>query len=105
MLGTLAEVELTFISDATIGKVHAKFMNDPAPTDVITFAHGESLIRADTAAREAQARGEPLERELVRYLVHGLLHLNGHEDKQPERAAEMWAAQEGAVAKLLLMAR
>lgn len=99
-LGLLAEVEATFISDGAIGKVHGEFMGDPAPTDVITFGHGEILISAETAAREARARGEPLERELGRYLVHGLLHLNGFEDAEPSEAAAMWAAQEAVVQEL-----
>lgn len=100
VLGSLAEVEVTFISDAAIGRVHAEFMGDPAATDVITFRHGEVLISAETAAREAGSRGEPLGRELVRYLVHGLLHLNGHEDAQAEDAAAMWAVQEAVVREL-----
>ena len=100
MLGSLEAVEATFISDAAMAKVHAEFLGDPAPTDVMTFAHGEILISAETAAREAQAHGEPLERELIRYVVHGLLHLNGHEDKAPEQAAAMWAAQEKVVGEL-----
>lgn len=100
VLGTLAEVEATFISDAAIGRVHREFMGDPAPTDVITFNHGEILISAETAAREAERRIEPLGRELVRYLVHGLLHLNGHEDEKPRDAAAMWAAQEAIVQEL-----
>lgn len=100
MLGSLLEVEATFISDAAIGKVHAKFLGNPASTDVITFAHGEILISAETAALEAGLRGEPLGRELVRYLVHGLLHLNGHEDKDPADAAAMWTAQETTVSEL-----
>lgn len=100
ILGALGEVEVTFISDAAIGKVHAEFMGEPAATDVITFAHGEILISAETAAREARAREEPLGRELVRYLVHGLLHLNGHEDDTPPAAAAMWAAQEAVVQEL-----
>lgn len=100
VLGELEAVEATFVSDAAIAKVHAEFLGDATATDVITFAHGEILISAETAAREASARGEPLERELLRYLVHGLLHLNGHEDQLPGRAAAMWAAQEAVVTAL-----
>lgn len=100
LLGSLGEVEVTFISDAAIARVHAEFMGDPAATDVITFGHGEILISAETAAREARARDEPLGRELVRYVVHGLLHLNGHEDAQPQDAAAMWTVQEAVVREL-----
>ena len=47
----LEEIEFTIISDAEISRVHAEFLDDPTPTDVITFEHGELLISADTAAR------------------------------------------------------
>ena len=101
VLPTLADVEVTIVSDAVISRVHAEFFGDPAPTDVITFAHGEILVSAETAARQAPVEGEPLERELIRYVVHGLLHLNGHTDQIPAEAAAMWAAQEAAVAELM----
>ena len=101
VLPSLAEVEVTIVSDAAISRVHAEFFNDPTPTDVITFPHGEILVSVETAIRQALAHGEPLERELVRYLVHGLLHLNGHTDICPAEAAAMWTAQEAAVAELM----
>ena len=75
-------------------------MSLPDATDVITFEHGEIVVSMTTAQREAAARIEPLEREVLRYIVHGLLHLNGHEDARAEDAAAMWKAQETAVERL-----
>mgnify|MGYP000738786712 CR=1 FL=1 len=49
VLATLEEVEITFVDDAEIARVHGEFLDDPTPTDVITFHHGEILISADTA--------------------------------------------------------
>jgi probable rRNA maturation factor len=93
-LDTLGSVEASFVDDTEIGRVHGEFLGDPTPTDVITFHHGEILISAETAAREAGARDQPVSRELVLYLVHGLLHLHGHTDgEEPSRSA-MKAAQE-----------
>lgn len=79
-LPRLPEIEITFVDDAVISRVHAEFLDDPTPTDVITFEHGEILISTETALRQAAAHGQPPQRETALYLIHGLLHLNGHED-------------------------
>jgi probable rRNA maturation factor len=92
-LATLEEIEITLIDDPEIGRVHADFLGDPEPTDVITFQHGEILISADTAVRQAAEHGETADRELALYAVHGLLHLAGWEDHDPGEAAAMAGRQ------------
>ena len=72
----------------------ASFSAIPTPTDVITFHHGEILISAETAAREATMRGTPVSREVTLYLVHGLLHLHGHADQSEAARALMHQTQE-----------
>jgi probable rRNA maturation factor len=81
-LQDLEEVEVSFVSDEDISRVHEEFLDDPSPTDVITFPHGEILISLDTAARQAEDHGETYERETALYLVHGLLHLAGWDDRE-----------------------
>ena len=98
--GDLEAVEISLVSDRVIARVHRRFMDLPGATDVITFAHGEIIVSATTAAREAAERAECVEREVLRYMVHGLLHLNGHEDAVPAEAAAMWEVQERIVAEL-----
>lgn len=93
-LPSLENVEVSFLDDAAIARVHADFLDDPTPTDVITFDHGEILISTDTAVRQAAEFGEKPERETALYLVHGLLHLNGHEDHTDSGAAGMRRLQE-----------
>ena len=90
----LEEVEVSLIDDAEIARVHADFLDDPTPTDVITFHHGEILVSLETAAREAAARGEPVLREAALYVIHGMLHLHGHDDADPPARARMHAAQD-----------
>lgn len=86
VLPALAEVEVSLIDDETIARVHADFLDDATPTDVITFHHGEILISLDTARREAPLHGNTIEEETLLYLIHGLLHLNGHTDlREPDR--------------------
>lgn len=94
----LSEVEVTFVSDATIARVHRDFMNIPGATDVITFAHGEIIISPETALENAAHYGRSLDEELARYLIHGLLHLSGYEDQTPAEAKAMHALQERLLA-------
>lgn len=99
-LALLATLEIAIVDDATSDQVHRDFMDIEGPTDVITFHHGEIVIGAEVAERQAAEYGEPLAREILRYMVHGLLHLAGHEDSDPDERAEMEAAQETIVAQL-----
>ena len=95
-------VDVSLIDDAEIGRVHAQFMDNPSPTDVITFPYGEEgevLISVETAERQALLFGASFEQEMVRYLVHGLLHLAGYDDLTPEGSAEMEEVQEALVAE------
>lgn len=100
VLPKLTEVVVSLVSDAVSARVHRDFSGVQGPTDVITFQHGEIVISAETAARQARANHEPLRREIIRYVVHGLLHLNGHRDDTEARRKKMWAAQERIVKRL-----
>jgi len=84
------EISLAFLTDEALAQLHAEFLNDPAPTDVITFPGdaagewaGEICVSVDRAALEAQARRRPFALELTLYLVHGWLHLAGLDDLTP----------------------
>lgn len=99
-LAHLATLEVALVDDATSDNVHRDFMNIEGPTDVITFHHGEIVIGTEVAERQASEYGEPLAREILRYFVHGLLHLAGHEDADTAERASMEEIQEGIVAKL-----
>ena len=99
-LALLATLEVALVDDATSDQVHRDFMQIEGPTDVITFHHGEIVIGTEVAERQAAEYGEPLAREILRYFIHGLLHLAGHEDADPSERAAMEAAQEAIVARL-----
>lgn len=94
VLPGLPEVGVVLVSDRASARLHEQFLAVPGPTDVITFMHGEIVIGVAVAERQARAHRQTVERELRRYIIHGLLHLNGHEDDRPEAAAVMWRAQE-----------
>ena len=97
----LAEIEVTLVSDAAIARVHRRFMNLPGATDVITFDHGEIVIGVETAQTQAADYGRSLEEELALYIVHGLLHLNGFDDKEPQAAKTMQRTQERILSQCL----
>jgi probable rRNA maturation factor len=99
-LTELGWVEIALVDDLESARVHQEFMNLPGETDVITFHHGEIVIGIEVALRQADENNEPVLRELFRYLVHGLLHLAGHEDDSADDRAKMEAAQEKLVAEL-----
>ncbi|MEM1083808.1 MAG: rRNA maturation RNase YbeY [Verrucomicrobiota bacterium] len=96
-LSTLKCVEVALVDDETSDRVHDQFMGIAGATDVITFEHGEIVIGVEVARRQAKDYGEPEERELFRYLVHGLLHLAGHEDEKEADRKRMEEAQERLV--------
>ena len=100
-LKALASISVVLVSDKPIAQLHRQFMGIAGPTDVITFEHGEIVISVETAARQARAFDSSLHRELCLYIVHGLLHLHGHDDRTPRDAARMARTQERIVADLV----
>lgn len=100
LLAELSEVEISFITDAAISAAHGKFMGDPSPTDVITFQHGEILISTETASRQAEEHAHDSQRECALCLIHGLLHLHGHDDHAPDESAVMQQVQESILAEV-----
>ena len=97
VLSQLPAVEISIVDDETIAQVHGEFLDDPTPTDAITFHHGEILVSCDTAASYAAAHGLTPQEELFRYMVHGLVHLHGYLDYEPEDRAALFAVQEPLV--------
>ena len=99
-----AELSVAFLTDAMLAGLHARFLADPSPTDVITFsgapalsAAGEICISVDAAERAARAGKGDFSAELTLYLVHGWLHLAGHDDRQPARRRAMRRAESRAM--------
>jgi len=99
------ELSVVFVSDQTIAQVHADFMDDPSPTDVITFpanaemhSAGEIIVSVDHAISRTNELSEPFSRELSLYLIHGWLHLAGYDDRNDRDRANMRLAEQKALA-------
>jgi len=98
------ELSIAFVDDASIAKIHGDFMDDPTPTDVITFppdaamqSAGEIIVSVDHARNRAAELGEAFSRELSLYLIHGWLHLAGYDDRNDSDRAKMRAAEQIAL--------
>ena len=90
-----------------MGRVHADFLDDPSPTDVITFegdrmmgSAGEICVCAEVARGYAGDHGGDFARELLLYFVHGYLHLAGYDDTTPAAKRRMRAGERQAMALL-----
>lgn len=101
------ELSVVFLTDPALARIHADFMDDPTPTDVITFEGdraagqaGEICVSADTARAYAREHGRDFAEELTLYVVHGWLHLAGYDDLQPAKKRRMRAAEKRAMALL-----
>ena len=101
-LEQLPGVSILIVSDRKIAALHRKFMNESGPTDVITFQHGEIFISADMAGRNAKRFESSLTRELRLYIVHGLLHLHGFDDRDLRSARKMEMVQRKILTKAAL---
>lgn len=98
-LQNLREVSVLIVSDRRMESLHRQFLNETGPTDVLTFQHGEIFISAETARRNARSFGNSLERELRLYIVHGLLHLHGFDDRNAAGKRTMARVQSRVLAR------
>ncbi len=90
-------LEVNIVDDSAITQIHADFLGDPTPTDVITFDHGEIFVSVDTAQRVCDQYGNKFETELLTYMVHGMLHLADFDDVTPGLAEAMHQKQDEIV--------
>ena len=88
-LSKLRDIFVWLISDRRMSRLHRQFLGKTGPTDVLTFQHGEIFISVETAKRHARAFGNSLVRELQLYIIHGLLHLHGFDDRTEPGARRM----------------
>jgi probable rRNA maturation factor len=97
-LARAGEVRAAVVSDGEMAAAHEKFCGIPGTTDVLTFdespeASGvldvDILVCLDEARRQGQALGHPPERELLLYIVHGVLHCLGYDDHDEASAEAM----------------
>ncbi len=100
-----AELSVLLCDDAFIASLNQQYRGKEGPTDVLSFAMddevlGDVVVSLDTARRQAASLGHPVDVELRVLLVHGLLHLFGHDHEAPGDDARM-AAEEARCLRAL----
>jgi len=100
-----SELTIVLTDDAQIQELNRDYLGIDAPTDVLSFPASETdpetgtryigdiIISMPYAARSAGKAGHPLESEVQLLVVHGVLHLLGHDHAKPGEKARMWKAQ------------
>jgi probable rRNA maturation factor len=98
--------------DARLHELNRDYLGIDAPTDVLSFPASETdpdtgaryigdiLISIPRARAQAQAAGHPLESEVQLLVVHGVLHLLGHDHARAKEKAQMWQVQAGILERL-----
>ncbi len=85
-----SEISLVFVDNPTIHRLNRRYLKHDEPTDVLTFPLsepgskklvGELVIGVEVAQAEAANRGHDVQAELALYVIHGLLHLCGYDDR------------------------
>jgi probable rRNA maturation factor len=112
-----SEVSVVVTSDEVLAELNQQYRGIAGPTDVLSFAAqepapgfvsapeaaaylGDVLIALPFTRRQAAALDRNLADELRLLVVHGALHLLGHDHAEPEEEAAMWARQEEILAGL-----
>lgn len=110
--GPQVEASLVLSDDAQLHELNQQFLGIDAPTDVLAFPSGETdpdsqeiylgdiILSYPRAQVQAAVGGHPVEAELQLLVVHGMLHLLGHDHTEPEQKTAMWAAQRAVLANL-----
>ncbi|MFN0068003.1 MAG: rRNA maturation RNase YbeY [Limisphaerales bacterium] len=100
---------ITLVTPAAMTQVNEGYLGHEGPTDVITFdhrrrknepLHGELFICLEEAAAFAREFQTTWPEELARYVVHGVLHLLGHDDRDPPGRRRMRRAENRLVRAL-----
>lgn len=101
-------ISVAIVDDATIASLHERYLDDPSPTDVLTFdlrdqysepeLEGEIVVSAETARRCARKLGLADSDEILRYVIHGVLHLRGLDDQTAEERKIMRAEEDRILA-------
>jgi len=80
-------------SDTTVKRLNARHRRRNKPTNVLTFESGDIILALGVVEREARAAGRRPSHHLAHLVVHGALHLQGHDHDLPGDARRMEMAE------------
>jgi probable rRNA maturation factor len=98
------ELSVAFVGDRTMRRINRDYRSVDKPTDVLSFSYvdeshaggvlGEIFVSPAVAARQAKEAGCGMEEEVVRLVLHGLLHVLGYDHDTGATRRRMFARQE-----------
>lgn len=112
------EVSIIMADVENMEKLHIEWMDEPGPTDVLSFPMdelrpgtaqkptpagllGDIVLCPAVAIEQAAAAGHSMEEELLLLTTHGTLHLLGYDHAEPEEKAEMFGLQRELLSSFL----
>ena len=110
-LGTLeGDVVVLLTDDVAVRELNARFRDKDRPTNVLSFPApenafphlGDIVLAHGVCAEEAKAQGKTLADHLSHLVVHGVLHLLGHDHEDEAEAERMEALERAALARLAI---
>lgn len=105
-----AELSIVLVDEAAMEQLHLQWMDEPGPTDVLSFPMdelrpgtddaitpagllGDVVLCPQVAQAQAEAAGHSMQDELLMLTTHGMLHLLGFDHAEPEEEREMFGLQ------------
>lgn len=105
-----AELSVILVDEAAMEQLHVQWMDEPGPTDVLSFPMdelrpgsddeespagllGDVVLCPQVAAKQAETAGHTTQEELLLLTTHGILHLLGYDHAEPDEEKEMFALQ------------
>ncbi len=104
------DLGIIFVDEDPMAELHVKWMDEPGPTDVLSFPMdelrpgsdllpspegvlGDIVVCPQVAIRQAETAGHPMMNEILLLVTHGILHLVGFDHAEPEEEKEMFGLQ------------
>lgn len=117
-----AELAIVLVDEAAIEQLHVQWMDEPGPTDVLSFPMdelrpgsddepappgllGDIVLCPQVAVQQAQAAGHSTQDELLLLTTHGILHLLGFDHAEPAEEREMFGIQRDVLVGFTLAER
>jgi probable rRNA maturation factor len=105
-----AELSVLLVDESAMERLHQQWMDEPGPTDVLSFPMdelrpgteteqtppgllGDLVLCPQVAQRQARTAGHATEEELLLLTVHGILHLLGYDHSEPAEEKRMFGLQ------------
>jgi probable rRNA maturation factor len=102
-----SQISLSFVKDGTMRRLHEKWMGRRITSDCLSLEYsrkklireplgfvGDIVVCLDEARRRSKELKVSYAEETGRYLVHGILHCLGHDDRTAQKRSHMWRLQE-----------